>query len=196
MSTELVKEFLKFTQDCREWQHEVEIQNGDSRILGDTRLNRGRTDTTGPASMRQPPVLQDMRPTSRWLGTGLSLAALAAIPATKPMQVHGKETLLSVMTSANQYLNPTAAAAAAAPTDWVKLAGYLGGSGEGFSREAVTSLGSRITVRADLQVQVESVYRRVAQEWLAAKQVELAGGADALDGVGARLWFDPPCTLR
>ena len=72
----------------------------------------------------------------------------------------------------------------------MNLAGYLGGGLEGFSREAVTALGARASVRADLLVQLESVYRRFAAEWISAAQVE-AGGFGAVDGAGNRCWYNP-----
>ncbi|CAK0886610.1 unnamed protein product, partial [Prorocentrum cordatum] len=175
-----------------EWTRTLQLQSGDPQVFEDTSLARDRSDPTDRPSMLMAPSSQDMRPYAYWLGTGMSRAQIAALPQAQraARTVLGKEDFLKVIVQAEQYLDLDKQQVAAAPTDWVKLSGLLHGSREGFSRDVATALGAKTTVRTNLGVQVESLYRRVTQEWLAAKVVESTGGNDATDAAGLRYWLD------
>ncbi|CAK9063984.1 Marginal zone B-and B1-cell-specific protein [Durusdinium trenchii] len=189
MSSTVITTFKKVVETLRDWQYLSSWTNGDRRLDGDTRLRRDRTDPTNLATMRDPPHSMPMRPYAHWLGTRMTRQQMVAV--APPSLIPAVEQELGVIPSCSQYLDPTKAQVAASPTDWVKLAGYLGGGGEGFSREAVTALGARAAVRSDLNVQLENVYRTLAAEILAASVVEESGGFDAVDGGGNRYWYNP-----
>ena len=53
------------------------------------------------------------------------------------------------------------------------------------------TFGSRASVTGDLVVNLENIYRRTAEAWIAPSQVELTGGLEVTDGGGFPYWFHP-----